>query len=200
MLAVLCSMLVQWALSRASLNILNMTSYYVHLSLNEAEYTGGIAERTANGVFPSGWRLTSNAGRVTDRSTPRPNGGVGAIVYAQAFQWFDREADRAEFKRILQDYGTDYHQVNHRNTSNVETEELERFFGKGRMTLAKFANRQAFDFEGLSGRLNSSPYAPAPGHPNHEPMTEELRRIFDATQQGGNVFFDYETEVYWGTL
>ncbi|NGZ76451.1 class I SAM-dependent methyltransferase [Saccharibacillus alkalitolerans] len=158
--------------------------------------------------------------------TGLPDGSVCAIVCAQAFHWFDREEAREEFQRILkpggpvaliwnnrltegspfleayerllQDYGTDYHQVNHRNTSNIETEELERFFGEGRMTLAKFVNRQVFDFEGLSGRLNSSSYAPAPGHPNYEPMMAELRRIFDATQQDGHVFFDYETEVYWG--
>lgn len=154
------------------------------------------------------------------------DGSVEAIVCAQAFHWFDREAAKQEFKRILKtggpvaliwnnrltegspfleayerlllNYGTDYRQVNHRNTSNVETAELERFFGKGNLTLAKFPNRQVFDFEGLSGRLNSASYAPAPGHPDYEPMMAELRRIFDETQQDGQVFFDYETEVCWG--
>ncbi|WP_172196006.1 class I SAM-dependent methyltransferase [Saccharibacillus qingshengii] len=160
--------------------------------------------------------------------TGLPESSVGAIICAQAFHWFDQEAARTEFKRILQPggpvaliwnnrltdgspfleayerllqtYGTDYRQVNHRNTSNVETEQLDRFFGKGNLTLAKFPNRQVFDFDGLSGRLNSSSYAPAPGHPDYKPMKAELRRIFDETQQDGHVFFEYETEVYWGRL
>lgn len=160
--------------------------------------------------------------------TGLPDASVGAIVCAQAFHWFDREAARAEFKRILQPgapviliwnnrltsgtpfleayeqmlltYGTDYSQVNHRNTTNVETEELQDFFGKGNMTFAKFPNRQLFDFEGLSGRLNSSSYVPSPDQENYAPMMEELRRIFDRTAKDGRISFDYETEVYWGTL
>ncbi len=101
---------------------------------------------------------------------------------------------------MLLTYGTDYSQVNHRNTTNVETEELQDFFGKGNMTFAKFPNRQLFDFEGLSGRLNSSSYVPSPDQENYAPMMEELRRIFDRTAKDGRISFDYETEVYWGTL
>ncbi|QDH21137.1 class I SAM-dependent methyltransferase [Saccharibacillus brassicae] len=157
--------------------------------------------------------------------TGLPENAAGAIVCAQAFHWFDRAAARAEFKRILkpggpvaliwnnrlthgspflegyedllQTYGTDYAEVNH---SRISPDELQRFFGDNPMTLSRFGNRQVFDFEGLSGRLNSSSYAPAPGHPRYEPMMEELRRLFDRTEQDGQVFFEYETEIYWGTL
>ena len=52
----------------------------------------------------------------------------------------------------------------------------------------------------LQGRLLSSSYAPADGHPNHEPMLRELRRIFDRFEQNGTVPFDYDTDVYWGNL
>lgn len=160
--------------------------------------------------------------------TGLPDASVGAIVCAQAFHWFDREAARAEFKRILRPgspviliwnnrltsgtpfleayerllltYGTDYGQVNHRNTTNVETQELRRFFGLNQMTLAKFPNHQLFDFEGLSGRLNSSSYVPSPEEAGYAPMMEELRKVFDRTSEDGRVSFDYETEVYSGTL
>ena len=52
----------------------------------------------------------------------------------------------------------------------------------------------------MAGRLLSSSYAPEPGHPNHEPMMAELRRIFDAYQSHGTVTIAYDTNVYRGHL
>ncbi len=157
--------------------------------------------------------------------TGLPSESVDFIVCAQAFHWFDRTASRVEFKRILkpdgkvvliwnsrlthgtpfrEDYdrllhtfGTDYKQINHKN---ISPEILTAFFQPGAMHEARFANQQIFDFAGLSGRLLSSSYAPAPGHPDHESMMNELQRIFDRNQQDGHVSFDYETEVYWGEV
>ena len=59
---------------------------------------------------------------------------------------------------------------------------------------------QEFDYAGLEGRLLSSSYAPGPGHPNHEPMLRELRRIFEKHALGGRVTFSYATRVYFGQL
>ena len=61
-------------------------------------------------------------------------------------------------------------------------------------------NRQVFGFDGLRGRLMSSSYAPPAGHPQHEPMLAELRRLFDVHQHEGRVAVDYDTNVYWGRL
>ncbi|MCQ4087884.1 class I SAM-dependent methyltransferase [Saccharibacillus sp. JS10] len=160
--------------------------------------------------------------------TTLPDSSIDAIVCAQSFHWFDAQAAYTEFKRILKPggiviliwnnrltsgtpfleayeqllltYGTDYSQVNHRNTTQVDSNALQSFFGERQMTKATFPNQQLFDFEGLSGRLNSSSYVPAPDHPNYAPMMEELRRIFDRTEQNGQILFDYVTEVYFGTL
>jgi hypothetical protein len=63
-----------------------------------------------------------------------------------------------------------------------------------------FPMRQEFDYAGLEGRLLSSSYAPGPGHPKHDPMLRELRRIFDAHVKDGQVAFDYKTRVYFGQL
>lgn len=154
-----------------------------------------------------------------------PDRSVDFIVCAQAFHWFDRSAAQAEFRRILKPggkvvliwnsrlthgtpfleeyerllhtFGTDYGKVNHKNISR---ETLAAFFKEGGLREARFTNRQLFDFEGLRGRLLSSSYAPLPGHPNYEPMMTELRNLFDRNQQDGNVFFDYETEVFWGEI
>ncbi|WP_123041519.1 class I SAM-dependent methyltransferase [Cohnella candidum] len=157
--------------------------------------------------------------------TGLPDGAVDAVVCAQAFHWFDRDAAKLEFHRILRpngkaaliwntrltsgtpflegyerllhELGTDYGAVNHRNISE---DMLKAFFREGTMHVARFVNRQIFDFDGVKGRLLSSSYSPAPGHPNHEPMLRELRALFDRCQEDGVVFFDYETEVYTGEV
>jgi len=63
-----------------------------------------------------------------------------------------------------------------------------------------FNNYQLFDFEGLKGRLLSSSYAPMPDHPNYNQMIDELERIFNFNAVDGKVKFEYDTELYYGTL
>ena len=145
------------------------------------------------------------------------------IVSAQAFHWLDRKRARSEFNRLLKPGGRvvliwnvrqtastaflrdyenlllhfapDYAQVRH---ENVDAEALAGFFTGGVFEKHTFANHQSFDFAGLCGRLLSCSYAPAEGHPLHEPMIEELRRLFETHEQNGTVTFLYATEVFIG--
>lgn len=156
-------------------------------------------------------------------TTTLPEQSVDMILSAQAFHWFDRERARAEFTRILKPSGsialvwnvrqtdsapflrdyeallktfaTDYAQVRH---ENVDDTAFRSFFTQGRYEKHLLPNAQHFDFEGLRGRLLSSSYAPAEGHPSHTPMLAELRRIFDAHQRDGEVSFFYDTEIVIG--
>lgn len=158
-------------------------------------------------------------------ATGLPNESVDFIVCAQAFHWFDRSAAQAEFHRILKPggkvlliwnsrlehgnafreeydlllrtFGSDYEKVTHKNISQ---ETLASFFKNDSMQLERFAITQVFDFEGLKGRLMSSSYIPVPESPNFAPMMTELQLIFERHEQDGKVFFDYETEVYWGEV
>jgi SAM-dependent methyltransferase len=150
---------------------------------------------------------------------------VNIVTAGQAFHWFDQARARVEFARILrpagwvvlvwnerrsastpflaayerllQDYATDYAQVDHKR---IGQESIGVFFAPGSFEVASFENRQVFDFDGVKGRLLSSSYAPEPGHPLHQPMIEQLHAIFDAHQSGGQVSFDYDTMVYYGRL
>ena len=154
--------------------------------------------------------------------TSLPDHSIDIIVSAQAFHWLDREQARREFTRIikpggcialiwnvrqtgstaflqsyealLREFAPDYAQVRH---ENVDTTILKEFFD-GKYQRHTFANAQHFDFEGLRGRLLSSSYAPASGHPLHEPMLRELQRLFDEHQQDNLVTLLYDTEVYLG--
>jgi SAM-dependent methyltransferase len=160
----------------------------------------------------------------TAEATTLGDASVDFATAAQAFHWFDAERARVEFRRILKprgwvvvvwnnrrtdstaflrDYeqllrcfGTDYAQV---AATYDDEQSLRKFFAPG-YRKKQFDNFQLFDFDGLKGRLLSASYVPLAGHPAHEPMLEELRRIFDAHQQGGQVRIEYDTDVYYGRL
>jgi SAM-dependent methyltransferase len=154
-----------------------------------------------------------------------PDESVDFVTAAQAFHWFDPEPTRREFQRILRPHGrviilwnerlldetaflrdyeallrrfsTDYARV---NESYPRAEQMLAFFGKNEFTSHALPNAQDFDLEGLSGRLRSSSYAPAPGHPQFEPMMEELQKIFAKHHRNGLVRMDYRTRIYTGKL
>ena len=161
----------------------------------------------------------------TAESTTLASRSVDFVVAGQAFHWFNAQKARAEFARILKPdgwvaiiwnnrekdaspflrdyesllrtYGTDYEQVAQKYPEN---DPLDKFFGVGASRGRSFSNRQQFDFDGLRGRLLSSSYAPAEGHPNHEAMLAELRRIFEQHARDGRVVFEYTTKLYFGHI
>jgi len=157
-------------------------------------------------------------------ATTLPDASVDFVTAAQAAHWFERGATRREFVRILKPRGwlvllwnerlidrtpflrayeqlllthaTDYEEVRHERT----TEAVNEFFDPAPYAERSFAMRQEFDYAGLEGRLLSSSYAPALGHPKHAPMLRELRRIFDENSSAGRVVFEYTTRIYFGML
>lgn len=150
---------------------------------------------------------------------------VDFVVAGQSFHWFDPIVSRAEFSRILKpggwvvviwnermldttsflrDYeallhrfGTDYAKV---SDSYPRLEQMCSFFASDTFLSHHLPNLQEFDFEGLSGRLRSSSYAPTANQPNFPQMMNELKHIFTAYQQDGKIRFDYRTRIYAGTL
>lgn len=161
----------------------------------------------------------------TAEATTLPPASIDVVTAGQAFHWFDPDKARTEFKRILKPegwvvlvwnerragltplaqayeqllhtYATDYGKVVHHQ--QVDDTVLRQFFG-GDFHVNTFPNSQLLDFEGLKGRLLSSSYAPATGHPQHLPMLAELQRIFDTHQVNGQVVFEYDTKLYYGHL
>ena len=168
-------------------------------------------------------RFTSIDG--TAEATRLPARAIDFVIVGQAFHWFDHAKTRAECKRILNDdgivaliwndrridsspflrdyedmlqtYGTDYKEINHKNIQDPTV--FTPFFGGGYQEAA-FDNIQRFDFEGLMGRLHSSSYVPSPGHRNYAPLAKRAKEIFDACQLNGKVAFEYDTRVYYGEI
>src|SRR5260221_4154083 len=158
-------------------------------------------------------------------ATTLPSDFVDFVAAGQAFHWFQMPAARNEFHRILKPegrvlviwnerlldetaflreyeellnrFGTDYAQV---SESYPRAEHMLEFYGANEFTSHSLPNFQEFDFDGLNARLRSSSYAPPPGHPQFEPMMKEIRKIFDAHHQRGEIRMDYRTRVYAGKL
>lgn len=178
--------------------------------------------RSAEDQFRADPLFHSIKGQAED--TTLPSASVDLISAGQAFHWFDPARARSEFQRVLranghvalfwnersaeadafageyetllQTFGTDYDRTQHRN---IGIDRIETFFGGDFQTFT-FPNEQVLDFEGLRGRLLSASYAPAPGHPQYEPMLAKLRALFDEYQKDGYIRLGYETKLYLGTL
>jgi len=168
-------------------------------------------------------RFSAVAG--TAEATTLADASVGLVTAAQAFHWFDHDAVKAEWSRILQpgglavifwnsrrltgtpflegyerlllDYGLDYTSVAERYNDDAS---MAAWLGEGLRGSARFDHGQRLDFDALRGRLLSSSYAPQADHPRHGPMLAALRALFDATAVDGAVSFDYDTRVFAGTL
>ena len=181
------------------------------------------AERSLANV-PNAALFTSVAGRA--EATGLADQCVDLVLCAQAFHWFDRDACRREFARILSPGGSvaliwndrsrdatpflaayeellralsiDYDEVN--NQDAVSDSALAEFFAPSGFVTREFSNHQDFDRDGLFGRARSSSYVPREGHPAHERFYAELGRIHAEYAAGDIVRFEYTTRLFWGRL
>ncbi|AIF47657.1 class I SAM-dependent methyltransferase [Dyella japonica] len=168
-------------------------------------------------------RFKAVDGHATD--TGLDDASVDLVTVAQAFHWFDQDAAHHEFRRILRpgglaaiiwnsrrlvgtpflegyeallkQYGTDYTSIAERYGDEPS---MRAWFGDGYRAMGRFDHGQWLDYDGLSGRLLSSSYAPREGHPQHQAMMRALRELFDRCAVNGRISFDYDTVIYVGTL
>jgi SAM-dependent methyltransferase len=159
-------------------------------------------------------------------ATTLPGRSVSFITAGQAFHWFDAEAARREFIRILLSegwvvlvwneraiddaFGNAFQAVidrfeidpavNKSRTFSRTPEKLGPFFGRGGFGAATFPNDQFLDFQGLVDRVASSSYMPRPADPAQAALNRTLRELFDAHQSKGRVRMRYETMTYFGHL
>ncbi|HET9137678.1 MAG TPA: class I SAM-dependent methyltransferase [Candidatus Kapabacteria bacterium] len=159
----------------------------------------------------------------TAEATTLADSSVDIVTAAQAFHWFDIEASRKEFERILKPngwvvfmwnlrrldstpflvayetflrkFGTDYPVV----ADDSLLDRVARFFSGVTYHQVDIENQQSFDFDGLKGRLLSSSYIPQTG-PRIEEMLSELQVLFDTYKENGAVRFEYDTNIYYGQL
>lgn len=157
---------------------------------------------------------------------PLSGTSVDFITAAQAYHWFDQKEARHEFMRILkpngwavliwndrefqgspfadayeslvQRFGIDYGDVHQRGKATAAS--FEQFFGNSAFAKATFPNDQRLDHDRFVARVLSASYMPAAGHRQHEPMMEELQRIFRENAKDGFVEMKYTTSVIYGQM
>jgi len=158
-------------------------------------------------------------------STTLDDASVDFVAAGQAFHWFDQNAARAEFLRILKpagwvvviwnerltdttpfvrayesllrEFGTDYASV---KESYPNVQHMRDFFGANPYSSHELPNFQEFDFDGIAGRLRSSSFIPTPDAPTFAPMMAEAQKLFVEHNQNGLVRLEYSTRIYFGRL
>ena len=155
-------------------------------------------------------------------NTGLESGSVDLVVCAHAFHYFDREAARTEFCRILKRVKNaaivwnrrnlkspfladldgllrrrtpDFSEITHHNLSD---ESVLDFFRDGAKSVVRHA--QKFSFQALCGRLKSSVYCPLPGEENHDRLFQELEVLFGRYEKNGLVDYPYDAEIFFGTI
>lgn len=159
----------------------------------------------------------------TAEATTLADASVDLVTAGQAFHWFDPEATRREWKRILAiggralvvfnsrrvdatpfmraydefltTHAVDYQGVDHRR---VLGDNLHAFLGD--MIEWHWDWSRAVTYDDVRGLSMSSSYVPAPGHARHAPFFEGLRRLFDQHAPNGTAEMLYQTEAYAGRL
>ncbi len=154
---------------------------------------------------------------------PLPAGAVDLITVAQAIHWFEPEASRAEFRRILKPGGwlavlRNYGAPTALNAAVAglaiaengacfapapvpqpsRSTPMSFFYGEqpvGRMVFP-FACRQSW--EAFLGALLSASYMPDENHPLYPRLESAARAVFDRFNAGGEVEVEAATELYLG--
>jgi SAM-dependent methyltransferase len=165
----------------------------------------------------------------TAEATGLPEASVDLVTAAQSFHWFDPDAARREFLRILEPdsawvalvwnnrrqddalsieyeqlvfrHAVDHAAIRRRHEDAVSHEILNAFFGaRHTWQHVGLPNSQTMDFAALRDRLLSSSYMPLSGDERYEPMVHELQNLFTRHQRDGVVRFEYDTDVYYGRI
>jgi len=161
----------------------------------------------------------------TAESTGIEDHSVDLITVGQSFHWFNLPKTRKEFQRILKpdryvvivwnnrnaeisqffreyktlltDFGTDYHEV---TKAKISKEDFSDFFGSDNYERFLRPNKQWMDYEGLRLRLLSTSYIPPEESDSYPAMIQRLKELFKKHQINKSVSLDYETEILIGKI
>lgn len=164
--------------------------------------------------------------RVIDASaeaTGLPDHSVDLVTVAQAIHWFNPEAARKEFRRILKPGGwlavlrniSTQDEINHAASElhrpeygfegkqaavRMEWKPLIYYYGNGRFQRIRFCFAFKQDFERFLGSLLSTAGMPDETHPRYHALERAAREIFDRFSIDGLMEVQGETELYIGQV
>ena len=190
---------------------------YAVLAVEPSEAMRSAADH-ALGRFPC---YRSAAG--TAEQLPVPEGSVALITAAQAFHWFEVEAARAEFLRVLRPEGQvalvwndrvrsdPLHQLLDERVfgpfggskrgallAHEERDHVPQFFRHGRFDELDWPHQHRLDYAGLLSLVCSRSYMPQRGAPGFDALVECVRQVFDRCAEAGEVVVRYRTVAMIG--
>jgi ubiquinone/menaquinone biosynthesis C-methylase UbiE len=156
----------------------------------------------------------------TAEKTGLKDQSVDLVTAGQALHWFDRDACRKEFARILSTGNVlivynerdsrkkgameGYEKITGKHSTRSEVPDIDdaflsKFF---KTSYKKFAvpNEQSLDFEGLLGRAESASYLPSQGQEGFGAMKHDLETLFDTYEKDGKIILDYSTVMFLGQI
>ncbi len=159
--------------------------------------------------------------RATAERTGLVSGSVDIVSAGQSFHWFDVEAARTEFLRVLHPDGCvfivwntrdnkanpfmiEYGKLLEKHASrgapvlSSERAGIEILFGQSRFKSGELTNWQTLDLAGLIGRLASSSYLPSRGSAGYDSMLSDALALFKRFEINGRVQLLYRTEYFIG--
>ena len=143
---------------------------------------------------------------------------IDMIISGQAFHWFEPEATKKEFLRILKPDGYVVIFSNRRKPSNSQfmsdyteliskysqkefnyplNRDIPNFFNLKPIHEVIFPNIQIFNLERLKGDLASYSYIPSEEDPRFNSMISEFQLLFEKYNNNGILNFHYETVLYY---
>ncbi|WP_131538847.1 class I SAM-dependent methyltransferase [Pedobacter nototheniae] len=154
----------------------------------------------------------------TAEDTGLDNQSIDLITAAQSFHWFEISKVKKEFDRIAKpgayalliwnilqdrtDFLKEYQSLKDKYAPDVvhphraNLENIKAFFEPHELTIQNLYHSQTLDKTSLKGYLLSFSTVPLIGHPDYDPMIEELEALFDKHEQNGQVKMEYETRLY----
>lgn len=157
------------------------------------------------------------------QQTSLPENSVDVITVASAYHWFDNEATRQEFRRILKKDGyvflfwdmytgnvfdsekeiidQKYRELNNKPASGIAREErAEKLFGKGKFQKQIFETTIYQSFEAFLGGWSSASYMPKIGTEDYKTFEKEARSLFEHFEVNGLLETKITTLCFYGQL
>jgi ubiquinone/menaquinone biosynthesis C-methylase UbiE len=153
---------------------------------------------------------------------PLPDHSLDLISVGQALHWFEPQAVRQEFLRLLKPGGwlailfisydeteltkalqrlqTPEYGWQSRKSGRPEEMSKDFYYGNAQYIGCRFANPRSETWESFFGEIISSSYAPDPDHPQFARYEKAAREIFTDFQTGGMITIPFATEIYLGQV
>lgn len=157
----------------------------------------------------------------TAEKTGLADHSVDLVTAGQALHWFDRDACRKEFSRVLTTTGDvlivynerdshkkgameGYEKITGRHSTRSEVPDIDddflsKFF-QGHYKKFTVPNEQSLDFEGLIGRAESASYLPSQGQEGFGAMKHDLEILFNTHEKNGKIILEYSTVMFLGQI